>query len=320
MDELGAVFARLPEIHRRALGWFLENAGKEVPWPQPIEYEGRKVTLAFAQAGIFKPAWSKYTLSIWQSLNGPYPDQPPVKQDDGSWIYCYYQKDLDPDNRDKHAGNRGLIHCMIDRVPVGVFRQVKAKPHPRYQVLGIAMVNNWDGGFFYMEGFNKERRARPRGPEAEFDFISGMLSGRKAEIGDLDPANMQDARRRVHATIVLRQGQKEFREGLLDAYGGKCAVTRYDAPPALEAAHIIPYRGPRTNDLSNGLLLRGDLHTLFDYGLIAVDSDTMKILISSKIGDTSYRVLESSRLIVPEKGAVQPSAKLLSLHREWASI
>ena len=70
MDDLGNIFARLPEIHRRALGWFLENAGKEVSWPQPLEYEGKKFTLAFAQAGIFKPAWTKYALSVWQSLKG----------------------------------------------------------------------------------------------------------------------------------------------------------------------------------------------------------------------------------------------------------
>ena len=50
-------------------------------------------------------------------------------------------------------------------------------------------------------------------------------------------------------------------------YEGKCAVTGCDVPDVLQAAHIFPYMGPETNHPSNGLL-RADIHTLFDLGLI----------------------------------------------------
>lgn len=56
---------------------------------------------------------------------------------------------------------------------------------------------------------------------------------------------------------------------VLDAYGGQCAITGSDAGPALEAAHPRPYRGVDSNVISDGLPLRGDIHTLFDLGLLA---------------------------------------------------
>jgi len=166
----------------------------------------------------------------------------------------------------------------------------------------------------------KDRRARPRGPEAEFDYFKGLLETRKVEIGGLDPASLVDARKHVIGTIVLRQGQKEFRDTLLDAYGRKCAVSNYDVVQALEAAHIVPYRGTHTNAPSNGILLRSDLHTLFDYGLIAVDSSNMKLIINDKLGDTSYSSLAGSQLHVPDNSDLRPAEKLLNMHREWASL
>ena len=80
-----------------------------------------------------------------------------------------------------------------------------------------------------------------------------------------------DGRERAIGAIVRRRGQPAFRRALLEAYHERCAVTGCDAPEALEAAHVVPYRGVATNHPANGLLLRADLHALFDLGLIAVD-------------------------------------------------
>ena len=96
---------------------------------------------------------------------------------------------------------------------------------------------------------------------------------------DLVPESMEDARRRIEATIVLRQGQGAFRDSLLEAYGCRCAISGCDVPEALEAAHIIPYKGEHTNVVVNGLLLRADLHTLFDLGLIAIDTADLLVLL-----------------------------------------
>ncbi|WP_200883691.1 HNH endonuclease [Archangium violaceum] len=55
------------------------------------------------------------------------------------------------------------------------------------------------------------------------------------------------------------------------AYGGRCALTDCEEPRVLEAAHIFPYHGPQTNHVTNGLLLRADLHVLFDLGLLRTE-------------------------------------------------
>jgi hypothetical protein len=94
--------------------------------------------------------------------------------------------------------------------------------------------------------------------------------------GAFSPLDVIDARRKIMASIVQRRGQRTFRESLMKAYDGRCAISGCPVPQILEAAHIFPYRGDATNDVTNGLLLRSDLHTLFDCGLIAVDERTQR--------------------------------------------
>ncbi|MBW4515261.1 MAG: HNH endonuclease [Timaviella obliquedivisa GSE-PSE-MK23-08B] len=104
------------------------------------------------------------------------------------------------------------------------------------------------------------------------------------EQGDFfNTETLKDARERVLISIVRRQGQSQFRQQLLRVYKGKCAILGNDVEQALEAAHIIPYCGLETNTTSNGLLLRADLHTLFDLNLITIDPQTMKVLIAPKL-------------------------------------
>src|ERR1700722_13605652 len=79
-----------------------------------------------------------------------------------------------------------------------------------------------------------------------------------------DPKNIKDARERIRRTIVQRRGQAKFRNALLEAYGSRCAISGCGALEVLEAAHICPYQGSATNHVTNGLLLRADIHTLFD--------------------------------------------------------
>ena len=100
----------------------------------------------------------------------------------------------------------------------------------------------------------------------------------RTELGDIvlpgevdddgfDPSNIEDARKRISRMIAQRRGQSAFRNNLFDVYGGRCAITGCEVPDVLEAAHIFPYRGEDTNKVVNGLLLRADVHTLFDCGL-----------------------------------------------------
>ena len=86
-------------------------------------------------------------------------------------------------------------------------------------------------------------------------------------------------RARALREVVQQRGQPAFRRALLAAYGERCAITGCDAEDALEAAHIIGYPGPDTQHVSNGLLLRADIHTLFDLGLVAICPDTLRVAL-----------------------------------------
>ena len=101
---------------------------------------------------------------------------------------------------------------------------------------------------------------------AETDDI--ILPG-EAVADPFDPSSIKDAQERISRTIAQRRSQPAFRNALLDAYDRKCAITGCEVVEVLEAAHIYPYRGPDTSKVVNGLLLRADVHTLFDSGLIA---------------------------------------------------
>ena len=82
--------------------------------------------------------------------------------------------------------------------------------------------------------------------------------------------------------IVWRRGQPEFRQKLLEAYGC-CSITDCISEKALEAAHIRPYSDTKNNDPTNGLLLRADIHTLFDRHLIGIDPDTMTVCVAQSL-------------------------------------
>jgi predicted restriction endonuclease len=87
----------------------------------------------------------------------------------------------------------------------------------------------------------------------------------------------------------------------------------------LEAAHIIPYQGAKTNHPSNGLLLRADVHTLFDLGLVAVDTKRMTILVSSRLQPTEYSQYAGRLLALPTRREDWPSTEALDSHRETFS-
>lgn len=130
-----------------------------------------------------------------------------------------------------------------------------------------------------------------------------------------DPESIEDGRRKIWAQIKRRQGQPAFRRRLLLAYGGQCAVTGCPLEALLEAAHILPYKGEDTNVVQNGLLLRADIHTLFDLGLVAVGADG-GLLVSDRLAETEYARLAGKRLRPTIQEGDAPSPKALAWHRD----
>lgn len=135
------------------------------------------------------------------------------------------------------------------------------------------------------------------------------------EGGAFSPDSIEDQRKRVYASIVRRQGQAKFRSALLEAYDGRCAMTGWGVVDVLEAAHIYPYLGKDTNVVPNGLLLRADLHTLFDLQLISVDIETMEICVAPQLRETGYGVRHGAPIALPAIAALEPDRQLLARHR-----
>jgi hypothetical protein len=78
-------------------------------------------------------------------------------------------------------------------------------------------------------------------------------------------------------SIASRPSQAIFSANVRRAYKGKCAITGCETSEVLEAAHIKVVEGADDNDLRNGILLRADIHALFDRGLIALTLDANRI-------------------------------------------
>ena len=138
--------------------------------------------------------------------------------------------------------------------------------------------------------------------------------------GEFDPKDICDGRDKVLAAIVRRRGQREFRNALLSAYERKCAITNCRVLELLDAAHIVPYKGRDTNHVQNGILLRTDLHTLFDLGMIAIDTSTWRVVISKRLLKSQYKGLGEMRLKLPTDQSKSPSKEALTLHRQNAGL
>ena len=140
---------------------------------------------------------------------------------------------------------------------------------------------------------------------------------------EFDPETLNDAREYQAKQIVSRRGQAGFRQRLMEAYNNQCAFTGYFPESALEAAHIVPFCGPDSNHVANGLLLRADIHTLFDQGLISVDTsdpDKLTVLLSSVLLESSYKYLNGKSVNIPKDPALRPSLKALEWHCKQADI
>ncbi|MFL9951126.1 HNH endonuclease [Paraburkholderia agricolaris] len=114
--------------------------------------------------------------------------------------------------------------------------------------------------------------------------------------------------------IRTRRGQADFRHRLHCAYGAVCAIRGSTVEPLLEAAHIVPHALETNYATSNGLLLRADIHTLFDLHLIAVDADGC-VAVSRSLEWTEYAQFRGRRLVaIPPDAAARPAPDQLKRH------
>ncbi|MBA6288766.1 HNH endonuclease [Colwellia sp. MB3u-4] len=89
----------------------------------------------------------------------------------------------------------------------------------------------------------------------------------------------------TYSLIQSRQGQPKFRDTLLNIYEGKCVITQCATPSALEAAHVVPYAETKSISPDQGLLLRADIHTLFDLYLISINPSSKLVEVDGSCCD-----------------------------------
>lgn len=121
---------------------------------------------------------------------------------------------------------------------------------------------------------------------------------------------MSDQRKSVLRSIKERRGQAKFRNSLIERYGDRCMVSGCKVLDALEAAHIVPYLGEQYNHPSNGLLLRADIHTLFDLQLMGIEPGTHKIIFHPDALKGEYAGFHGANI---ELGKLRPSNTCLKL-------
>jgi hypothetical protein len=115
------------------------------------------------------------------------------------------------------------------------------------------------------------------------------------------------------ATAYTRQGQQVFRELMLDRFGSACAFTGANPPGALEAAHLYMFSEAPEHDFAGGLLLRRDLHALFDRDLITIDPETWTIDVAPELHDyPALKALQDQPIQIHP--SLRPSKNYLRRH------
>ena len=147
----------------------------------------------------------------------------------------------------------------------------------------------------------------------------------QATVTSIGPATVaaaeQGARFGTPQIVTPRLDQGSFRLLVADSYERRCTMTGERTFPALEAAHIHRYFRGGDHSLSHGLLLRSDLHKLFDLGYLTVEPGTLKIKVSRKIREEfengrDYYRLDDQPLRHPENQLAIPSLDKLKYHYE----
>lgn len=135
----------------------------------------------------------------------------------------------------------------------------------------------------------------------------------------LDYQTPADAPRYGEPVLIKpRLGQASFRIAVTDSYKRRCAITGERTLPVLEAAHIRPYASGGAHEIRNGILLRTDIHRLFDRGYVTISPDGVfevgKRLKEDFDNGRPYYELHGTRVARPDRAEWRPSADEIRWH------
>jgi putative restriction endonuclease len=240
-------------------------------------FDGERIPLMNPQRGIFKPRQMRYLLSIKTVFPRPggkvwYDDQRQVHrqifQGDETIDYAFMGQDANA------ADNRWLREAQENRVPLIYFLGIAPA---RYQAVFPAFIAGWD----------------PKALKARVAF-----SGTDHDAW-VPPENALERRYALRA-VKQRLHQASFREAVITAYDGRCALSGLPEPLLLDAAHIVADKDELLGQpvVSNGIPLSKIHHAAFDAHLIGIDPD--------------YRLHVSDRLLLQRDGPMLEVLKRLN--------
>jgi putative restriction endonuclease len=156
---------------------------------------------------------------------------------------------------------------------------------------------------------------------ALWDQLKIRLEGVRLPIGSVD--SVVAVKQAAYGAPVLvrpRLGQGSFRVVVMDNYERRCAVTGERTLPVLDAAHIKPFSLAQEHDPRNGILLRSDIHTLFDRGYVTVSEDH-RFEVSRRLKEDwengrDYYALHGQEIRLPASAEGRPDPTLLRWHAE----
>ena len=157
--------------------------------------------------------------------------------------------------------------------------------------------------------------------EQEGRALWDAVTARDVPVSVPAPGFWDEQRRFGQPTLIVpRLGQGAFRIGVTDAYNRACAVSGGRVLPALDAAHIKPYAFGGSHDVSNGVLLRRDIHSVFDAGYVTID-EQLKFVVSERVttdfnNGNEYRRLHGTVITAPTAPRYQPDRAGLRWHNE----
>jgi putative restriction endonuclease len=184
---------------------------------------------------------------------------------------------------------------------------------------------------YYASGYNQNMSIQSLSPDFFKEYFKEVpkqleegkqvLLSIDAEDDDLQSTssytpNSDDEREKINRQIKARRGQRRFRNRLRKRYGNICMVTGCEILDIIEAAHINPYRGEKDNDVANGLLLRSDIHTLFDLNLLGIHPETLKVHVHTSARVNGYEQYHEATMKGCENNV--PSKEALAIR--WKSF
>jgi len=199
--------------------------------------------------------------------------------------------------------SREELGRSLDTVPRAVLQRVREIERSGGAVRGVFTILN-DSSQEPLQGSNNHST-----PFTQYDSNGDPFGSEGHQDDDFDVNAALDEE--VGYEVALRRsrpGQTPFRNALIRAYGPRCLVTGTVGEEVIEAAHIIDAGGEETMHPRNGLLLRRDIHRLWDLGLLKIHPDTLEIQVDPNL-DEEYTRLDGERLQVdtigPDRDALE---------------